>query len=138
LQDTPAYFRTRQKNTPQKAPTPVKLQKYVIDYGVIDQRLKAQVANNETPATLEFVAAAYDDDGRLLNSILNEGQTPAGSKAAAKPGALFHADQELAVPDGAAWIRLAVRDKFDNRTGTFEVRLPLKPETTTAMAVKQN
>jgi VWFA-related protein len=138
LQDSPVFFRTRRKDTPQKPLPPVKLQKYVIDYGVIDQQLKTQAASNGTPATLEFAAAAYDDDGRLLNSELNEGQAPAGSKAAAKPGALFHADQELEVPDGAAWIRVAVRDKFDNRTGTLEVKLPLKPETTATMAAKPN
>jgi len=138
LQDSPAFFRTRRKDTPQKPLPPVKLQKYLIDYGVIDQQLKKLAAGNGTPATLEFAAAAYDDDGRLLNSELNEGQAPTGSKAGTKPGALFHAEQELEVPDGAAWIRVAVRDKFDNRTGTLEVKLPLRPETTTAMAVKPN
>jgi VWFA-related protein len=131
LQDSPVYFRTRRKDTPQKLPTPVKLQKYVIDYGVIDQQLKTQAASNGTPATLEFAAAAYDDDGRLLNSELNEGQAPTGAKAGAKPGALFHAEQELQVPNGAAWIRVAVRDKLDNRSGTLEVKLPLQPDTAT-------
>jgi hypothetical protein len=100
--------------------------------------LKKLAAGNATPATLEFAAAAYDDDGRLLNSELNEGEAPTGSKAGTKPGALFHAEQELEVPDGAAWIRVAVRDKFDNRTGSLEVKLPLKPDATTAMAAKPN
>jgi hypothetical protein len=138
LQDSPVYFRTHRKDTPQKPLPPVKLQKYVVDYGVIDQQLKSQAASGGKPATLEFAVAAYDSDGRLLNSELNEAQTPTGNKASGKPGALFHAEQELQVPDEAAWIRLAVRDKLDNRTGTLEVRLPLKPDTTTAKAVKPN
>ena len=89
-------------------------------------------------ATLEFAAAAYDPDGRLLNSMLNEGQAPTGVKPGSKPGALFHAEQELEVPPGAAWIRLAVRDMLDNRTGTMEVQLPLKTETTSASLGKAN
>ena len=77
---------------------------------------------------LEFAAAAYDDDGRLLNSMLNDGLASTGTDAKGKPGVRFHAEQELDVPEGAAWIRLAVRDTLTNQTGTIEVRLPLKPE----------
>ncbi len=130
LEDSPQYFKTHQKH-PQKALTPVKMQKYVIDYGVIDPQLKATVAHNQKPAPLEFAAAAYDDDGHLLNSMLNQG-LPSGNGG--KQEALFHAVQELQVPPGAAFIRLAVRDLMTNRTGTLEVRLPLKPETATASA----
>ncbi len=130
LEDSPEYFKTHKKH-PQKPLPPVKLQKYVIDYGVIDPQLKAAVAHNQKPAPLEFAAAAYDDDGKLMNSMLNQG-FPAGNGG--KPEALFHATQELDVPPGAAFIRLAVRDTMTNRTGTLEVRLPLKAETATASA----
>jgi VWFA-related protein len=138
LQDSPVYFRTRQKDRPAQPPVPVKLQKYVIDYGVIDPRLKALAMRDGDPATLEFAVAAYDADGRLLNSKLNEGQAPTGIKPGDKPGALFHAEQELEVPPGAAWIRVAVRDKLDNRTGTLEARLPLKPAALSASSGKGN
>jgi VWFA-related protein len=130
LEDSPEYFKIRQKH-PQKPLPPVKLQKYVIDYGVIDPQLRAAVTHNQKLSPLEFAAAAYDDDGRLLNSILNQG-LPAGQGG--KQEALFHAVQELEVPPGAAFIRLAVRDTMTNRTGTLEVRLPLKPEITAARA----
>jgi hypothetical protein len=130
LEDSPEYFKTHQKH-PQKALTPIKLQKYVIDYGVIDPQLKAAETRKEKPAVLEFAAAAYNDDGRLLNSLLNQG-VPTGVNP--KNEALFHALQELEVPPGAAFIRLAVRDTMTNRTGTVEVRLPLKAETATASA----
>jgi VWFA-related protein len=124
LQDAPDYFLTRKKKSAtQKPPAPIKLQKYVIDYGVIDSRLKAMAAQHDKPATLEFAAAAYNDEGRLLNSMLNQGVPPEKSGKS-----VFHAVQELEVPPGAAFIRLAVRDTATNRTGTLEVRLPLKDE----------
>jgi VWFA-related protein len=137
LVDSPNYFLTRRKEQVQKPLTPVRLQKYVIDYGVIDPRLKSPAPGNDTPATLEFAAAAYDEDGRLLNSVLNEGQAPTAVKPDGKP-APFRAQQELEVPPGAAWLRLAVRDKLDNRTGTLEVQLPLKRETMAASLGKAN
>ncbi len=123
LQDAPDYFITRRKKSAQKPPTPIKLQKYVIDYGVIDPQLKATAARHDKPATLEFAVAAYNDDGRLLNSMLNQGVPPEKSGKS-----VFHAVQEVEVPPGAAFLRLAVRDTVTNRTGTLEVRLPLKPE----------
>jgi VWFA-related protein len=138
LVDSPNYFLTRRKDQVQRPLTPVKLQKYTIDYGVIDPRLKSLATQKGEPATLEFAAAAYDQDGRLLNSVLNEGQAPTGVKPGSKSGALFHAEQQLEVPPGAAWVRMAVRDKLDNRTGTLEIQLPLKTETMTASLAKTN
>jgi len=139
LQDSPAYFRTRKKNSPPPKPLPpVMLQKYRIGYGIVDAQLKTLATLKGKPAELEFAAAAYDADGRLLNSILNQGQVPTGNGKSGKAPPFFHAEQELEVPPGAASIRLAVRDTFSNRMGTLEVKLPLKPETTTAMASKPN
>jgi hypothetical protein len=136
LVDSPAFFKTRRKDRPAKPLDPVKLQKYVIYYGIVDPQLKAQARLHGTPATLEFAVAAYDAEGRLLNSMLNEGQASADAPAAGKSGALFHAEQELEVPPGAAWLRVAVRDKLTNRTGTLEVPLPLKADTTPQVANK--
>ena len=146
LEDSPKYFRTRKHDKPLKPLKPVELQKYNIDYGVIDAQLRDAAQHKGAPAVLEFAAAAYDEDGRLMNSMLNQGQvsTPPSGHAKdrnndqAQPNtqtnAIFHAIQELEVPPGAAWIRLAVRDRLNDRTGTLEVRLPLKPEPTTASA----
>jgi hypothetical protein len=134
LEDSPAYFRTRHRNKLPKPLPPVKLQKYVIDYGVIDPQLQVVAGHKQKPAVLEFAAAAYDDDGRMLNSMLNQG-VPSGNPA--KPESRFHAIQELEVPPGAAFIRMAVRDTLTNRTGTIEVRLPLKPETERQQAERQ-
>ena len=82
LEDSPAYFRTRHKDRPLTPLPPVKLQKYRIDYGVIDPQLKAEAQLSGTPAILEFAAAAYDADGKLLNSMLNDGMASADAKAA--------------------------------------------------------
>jgi VWFA-related protein len=139
LQDSPAYFRTRKKNSPPPKPLPpVQLQKYRIGYGIVDAQLNSLASEKSKPAELEFAAAAYDADGRLLNSILNQGQVSNGKGKDGKPQSFFHAEQELQVPPGAASIRLAVRDTLSNRMGTLEVKLPLKPETTNAMATKTN
>lgn len=125
LVDSPVYFKTRKKNKPATAPKPVKLQRYSIEYGVIDPQLKALAARGGRPPVLEFAAAAYDNDGRLLNSILNQG-VPSGKKGPkAKTDALFDAVQELDAPAGTAYIRVAVRDTLNDRTGTMEVKLPL-------------
>lgn len=138
LEDSPAYFRTRHRNKPLKPLTPVKLQKYRIDYGVIDSQLRSAAKRKGVPALLEFAVAAYDADGHLLNSMLNEGLVSQEADAAVKSGAPFHAEQELDVPPGAAWLRLAVRDKLNNRTGTLELPLPLKPEPTSPGISKSN
>ena len=139
LQDSPAFFRTRKKNEVAPKPLPpVMLQKYRIGYGIVDAQLKTLATREGKPAELEFAAAAYDADGRLLNSILNQGQVSDAKGKDGKPQAVFHAEQELQVPAGAASIRLAVRDTLSNRMGTLEVKLPLKPENTTAMAGKPN
>jgi hypothetical protein len=134
LEDSPAYFRTRHHDKPLTPLKPVQLQKYNIDYGVIDSQIRDAAQHKGTPATLEFAAAAYDADGRLLNSMLNQGQINGKTSKDAKSEALFHAVQELEVPPGAAWIRLAVRDQLNNRTGTLEVHLPLKAEANNASA----
>jgi len=136
LEDAPAYFRTRHRNRPLKPLEPVKLQKYRIGYGILDSQLKLLAIQKGRPAMLEFAAAAYDDDGRLLNSMLNDGVATTESAPQGKAGPLFHADQELDAPEGAAWIRLAVRDTLTDKTGTIEVRLPLKPEAVLAAVSK--
>lgn len=126
LEDLPMYFRTRHRDKPLKPLTPVKLQKYLIAYRVIDSQLKSTAKHKRAPAVLEFAAAAYDADGRLLNGMLNEGVVSLEADPSAKSGALFEGMQELEVPSGGAWIRLAVRDKLNDRTGTLELQLPLK------------
>jgi hypothetical protein len=99
LEDSPAFFRTRHKDRPRKPLAPVKLQKYLIEYGVFDPQLKALAGDGDKPAKLEFAAAAYDADGRLLNSIIERRAWPRQKPMRERrTGALFHAEQELDVP----------------------------------------
>jgi hypothetical protein len=81
---------------------------------------------------LEFAAAAYKNDGTLLNSILNQGALSSEGQTDGKASRRFHATQQLQVPPGAAFIRMVVRNKLNDRTGALEVTLPLKPQTQTA------
>ena len=139
LEDSPAYFRTRHRNKPLKPLAPVKMQKYQIQYGVMDSLLKPSAKGKGVAPTLEFAVAAYDAEGTLLNSMLNEGVATPQADGSAKSGVYFHAEQELDVPPGAAWLRLAVRDRLNDRTGTLEVKLPLAethPQSASAQPMK--
>lgn len=137
LEDSPAFFRTRKRNKDPKPLAPVKLQQYVIDYDVIDPQLKALAAAKQKPTVLEFAAAAYNNDGTLLNSILNEGALSNEKPKNGKDEHRFHATQGLQVPPGAAYIRLVVRNTLNDRTGALEVKLPLKAQRDSA-SVKSN
>lgn len=132
LEESPAFFRTRKHNP--KPLAPVKLQQYVINYDVIDPRLRAVAKTKQGPTVLEFAAAAYNNDGTLLNSILNKGIISTDVQPHEKVDHRFQAVQQLQVPPGAAFIRLVVRNTLNDRTGALEVKLPLKPQTETASA----
>jgi VWFA-related protein len=134
LADAPAFYRKYRENRPLKPLPPVALQKYRITYGIFDPQLKVLAKHKGTPLSLEFVAAAYDDDGKLLNGLLNEGTASSETKPDGQFAAAFRAEQELQVPPGAKMIRVAVRSKVNNRTGTLEIPLPLKAETPVAIA----
>lgn len=135
LEDSPAFFRTRKPNKQLKPLPLVRLQRYRIEYGVIDPELRRIASVPGTQPTIEFAVAAFNAEGATLNCVLNEG-TPSGGTAPGagayadgkKPGSVFRAVQELEVPEGATYIRVAVRDKTTNRTGTLEAGLPLKAE----------
>ena len=131
LEDSPAFFRTRKHNP--KPLAPVKLQQYVINYDVIDPKLRALAKAKQEPTVLEFAAAAYNNDGTLLNSILNKGTISTAVQPEGKIDRRFQAIQQLQVPPGAAYIRVVVRNTLNDRTGALEVKLPLQPQTQTAV-----
>jgi hypothetical protein len=130
LEASPAFFRTRKHNP--KPLAPVKLQQYVINYDVIDPKLRAVAKTKQERTVLEFAAAAYNNDGTLLNSILNKGTISTDVQPQDKIDHRFQAVQQLQVPPGAAFIRVVVRNTSNDRTGALEVKLPLKPQTETA------
>jgi hypothetical protein len=144
LADQPAYFQVRRKNRPVKPLKPVLLQTYIVDYLV----LLPPRAGGEKPLALELATAAFDEDGTMLNGVVENGMriTSAdpklarvqGSNGASAPNAgqkgIYRAQQRIDVPVGAASIRVAVRDMNTDRIGAMEVPLPLAPEPQTHAA----
>jgi VWFA-related protein len=127
LQEQAAFFRTQRKNKPLRPLPPVKIQTYIIDYGVLDPQFRLQAARTGDQPTLEFVVAAFDEDGKTLNGIVNDA-VPESSTPSENKSGLFRARQSLVVPVSAKTIRVGVRDRTNDRMGTLEVQLPLAPE----------
>jgi len=128
IEDRKDYFRTRQRMPNALPVTKTTMQIFQIEYTVLDPQIKAATEHSGLPADLEFAAVAYDATGRILNAMIDDDQSPAGSKDGAKGEEWFHVDQQLDVPAGAAWIRIAVRETTNDRTGTIEIPLPLAKE----------
>ncbi len=138
LADQPAYFQVRRKNRPVKPLKPILLQTYIVDYLVL---LPPKVLG-EKPLALELATAAFDDDGTMLNGIVENGTritSPEPKLARVQGGqgssmldagqkGIYRAQQRIDVPVGAASIRVAVRDMNTDRIGAMEVALPLAPE----------
>jgi hypothetical protein len=136
VQEQAAFYRTHRRNKPAKPLPPVKIQTYSIDYRVLDPQFKARAERTGKQPTLEFTVAAFDDDGRVLNGIVNDGvpeesTQPSENKAGLNKTGLFRIRQTLVVPLNAKSIRVGVRDRMSDRMGTLEVPLPLKPEPVT-------
>ena len=127
LEQQSAFLRPQSGRKPLKPQPPVKVQTYVIDYRVLDPEFKAQAAAGKRPA-LELAVAAFDEDGNVLNGIVNDAMPDASPDTAAgsdsKPGVL-RARQSLVVPVNAKSLRVGVRDRANDRMGTLEVSLPI-------------
>ncbi|MGH9496044.1 MAG: hypothetical protein ACRD3B_13680, partial [Candidatus Sulfotelmatobacter sp.] len=132
-------YRKHHANKPAKPTAPVKVQKYAVDYRVLDPQLKAEAVRSGRPAALEFAVAAFDRDGKTLNGTVNDAMPESSTEQAPenKPG-LYRVHQELAVPVSAVSIRVGVRDRLSDRMGTLEVPLPLKPEAVAKAAAPQH
>jgi VWFA-related protein len=129
LEEQSAFYRTHRKNKPLKPLPPVKVQTYTVDYRVLDPQFKAQAARGGPKPTLEFAVAAFDEDGKVLNGIVNDGVPEASTKPAENKAGLYRLHQSLVVPVNAKSIRVGVRDRMTDRMGTIEVPLPLASET---------
>ncbi|HEX4067419.1 MAG TPA: VWA domain-containing protein, partial [Acidobacteriaceae bacterium] len=130
LVDQPAYFVVRKSHAPVKLPAPVPLQKYTIDYLVLDKG-----AAGGQGQMLEFAAGAYDNMGKLLNGISQNAVRNAAGGAGGQP--IFRAEQTLEVPTDAEWLRVAVRDVNTDRIGTMEIHLPLGQESGQQRAARE-
>ena len=128
LEEQSAFYRTNRRNKPLKPLPPVKIQTYSVDYRVLDPRFKAQALRSGQQPTLEFAVAAFDDDGKVLNGVVNDGVPEASTQPAENKAGLYRLHQSLIVPVNAKSIRVGVRDRMNDRMGTLEVPLPLSSE----------
>lgn len=137
IAEQPAYVlahrKDKEKGKAVNAIEPVELQRYVIDYRVTDSTLKSQTAQSSMHPSFEFAAVAFDDESRMLNSIVNNAASEGVTDEQRKSG-VIRGQQQLNVPPGGAWIRIGVRDRLTNRIGTLEVQLPLAAEAPTPTA----
>ena len=127
LQEEAEFFLTHRRNKPSKPLPPTRVQKYTIDYRVLDPQVKAQEHSGRQP-TLEFAVAAFDTAGRIVNGVVNDGVVETSPQTSESKDAVFRVRQTLVVPVSAVSIRVGVRDRLSDRMGTLEVPLPLKPE----------
>jgi len=78
---------------------------------------------------LEIAAAAYDDDGKILNSAIQRYIEPGTQFGDSKTGgAIYRVQQQFEVPANAASMRVAVRDVATDNVGALEITLPLAPD----------
>jgi hypothetical protein len=79
---------------------------------------------------LEVAAAAYDDDGRMLNGLVETSdQSENAASLAQNAQGIYRVQQQLDIPLAATSIRIAVRDVSTDHIGALEIPLPLAPET---------
>ncbi|HEY6369933.1 MAG TPA: VWA domain-containing protein [Candidatus Sulfotelmatobacter sp.] len=128
LDEQSGFYRTHRRNKPLKPLAPVKIQTYTIDYRVLDPQFRALAERAGRQGTLEFAVAAFDDDGKVLNGIVNDGVPEESAEPAENKAGLYRLHQSLIVPVGAKSIRVGVRDRMNDRMGTLEVPLPLASE----------
>lgn len=129
LQEQAAFFTTQRKNKSSRPLPPLKVQSYAVDYRVLDPEFKAQAGRTGQQPALEFAVAAFDDDGKVLNGVVNDGVPEASTLPAENKAGLYRVHQSLLVPVNARSLRVGVRDRLNDRMGTLEMDLPLLPET---------
>jgi VWFA-related protein len=104
-------------------PRPILLQTYQIDYAIAARY----------PA-LELAAAAFDADGKTVNTLVQHAAENTPEVLAAAHEDIYHFQQQFDVPTTAVSVRLAVRDMATNNVGALEINLPLAREAPTTDA----
>jgi VWFA-related protein len=108
----------KRDSSEKKLPRSVQLQTYQIDYTIAARY-----------PLLEIAAAAYDDEGQILNSAIERVIEESAQFPSAKTGgAIYRVQQKFEVPLKAATVRVAVRDVATDNVGALEIKLPLAPE----------
>jgi VWFA-related protein len=106
---------------------PVEMQHYGVDYAVDASTLRfGATASGAYHAVLSFMVTAFNDDGRLMASLVSTATsdlTPANYKEVMQGGFRIH--QEFDVPVDAVSLRLGVEDASSSHVGTLEIPLPV-------------
>jgi VWFA-related protein len=117
----------------QELKTPILLQRYVIQYGLIPRQLDLRLgADQARRDNLEFAAVSYNEDGLTLNGTRTRIQDvirPDRWSMMQESG--YHVPMVILVPIQARSLRLAVRDASNGHMGSLELSLPLPPEPAT-------
>lgn len=106
-----------------KLKPPVK--RYWIEYTANMNQVSAEVdANGLYRSNIEFVAIAYDHEGKVINAARHSyklGMPQARYDEVLKSGYLIR--NEIDLPEGDVWLRLAVHDVAADRVGSIEIPL---------------
>lgn len=109
--------------------TPVKMQKYAIQYAVLASQLDLPAsANGNYHLRLSIATLAFNADGEALygsNSRIADVIRPSDIAKVMENG--YPVLQVFLAPVDTAVLRLVVRDEHNGRIGSMEVRLPLPP-----------
>jgi VWFA-related protein len=121
-------------------PSKVELQHYGIDYALDSSDLHFVPSNNDLQhCALNFMIAAFDEDGRQLSGMSKEWTSDldrAALKDVISGGVRIH--QEVDVPVKAVFLRLGVNDAISNHLGTVELPLPVQAAPDVPRVVKHS
>jgi hypothetical protein len=109
-----------------KLNAPVK--RYWIEYSANMRQLGAETDSNGVyRSSIEIIAIAYTQDGKLVNAsrrAIKLGMPPAKYDEALQTGYMVR--DELDLPDGDLWLRLAVHDLSTDRLGSIAVPIRVR------------
>lgn len=121
LAKQPAYFRGDGKK-PDWRLSKVSLQTYAVDFHISAGQLPGTATGD--PVTLELTVAVFDQDGAMLNSVVQKADTTR-IPAERQELRVFSIREQIDVPSRASWLRFAIRDDSTGKIGATEIPLPI-------------
>jgi VWFA-related protein len=125
-----ALATTKKKKLDAEMKTPIMMQPYVVNYGLLTRQLNLRRGpDGNRRDTLEFAALAYNDDGlTMYGTRLKIQDVVKPERYLFMLDGGYHLPQKILVPVGARSLRLAVRDASTGQIGSMEIGLPLPVE----------
>jgi VWFA-related protein len=101
------------------------LTRYAFQYAIPGRQIAFTDGPNSTRVgSLEFDLAAYDADGKLINSLSQTIKLPlTADQAAQLAHSPFRFFQQLDLPAGPQFLRIGILDRTSNKIGTLEIPL---------------